>query len=177
METGILRHISTTSQTDLIGKMTENANNKIPEYATNYKKEYLFIRGINKEFEYFVDYMEDPNREKFCIPKVDRFRNIIKRFLRAQEKGRLQDISDFKIDNFDVYSLIRSKKILDRLNINVEFVKFYFHEDDRPFVNPYPGLEDIYEDFNLFYSKLRFQFKFEEDSDSDIDYDSDIDDF
>ena len=60
--------------------MTENANNKIPEYATNYKKEYLFIRGINKEFEYFVDYMEDPNREKFCIPKVDRFRNIIKRF-------------------------------------------------------------------------------------------------
>ena len=29
--------------------------NKIPEYAKNYKKEYLFIRGINKEFKYFVE--------------------------------------------------------------------------------------------------------------------------
>ena len=25
--------------------------NKIPEYARDYKKEYLFIRGINKEFK------------------------------------------------------------------------------------------------------------------------------
>ena len=25
-------------------------NNKIPHYAENYKKEYLFIRGLNKEY-------------------------------------------------------------------------------------------------------------------------------
>ena len=31
-------------------------NNKIPHYARDYKKEYLFIRGINKEF---VDYIKD----------------------------------------------------------------------------------------------------------------------
>ena len=30
-------------------------NNKIPEYAREYKNEYLFIRGINKEMESFVD--------------------------------------------------------------------------------------------------------------------------
>ena len=43
-----LEHFSTPLQTELMGKMTENANNKIPEYAREYKKEYLFIRGLNK---------------------------------------------------------------------------------------------------------------------------------
>ena len=38
------------SQTELIVKMMENANNKIPIYAIDYKREYLFIRGLNKEF-------------------------------------------------------------------------------------------------------------------------------
>ena len=41
-------HFSTPLQTELIGKMTENANNKIPHYAREYKKEYLYIIGINK---------------------------------------------------------------------------------------------------------------------------------
>ena len=55
-------HFSTISQTELIGKMMENAitlpqteligkmikkNNKIPFFASEYKKEYLFIRGLN----------------------------------------------------------------------------------------------------------------------------------
>ena len=62
MKTGIAAHFSTTSQTELIGEMMENANtlsqteligkmikknNKIPEYAKEYKKEYLFIRELN----------------------------------------------------------------------------------------------------------------------------------
>ena len=38
MKTGILAHFSTPYQMELIGKMTENANNKIPEYARDYKK-------------------------------------------------------------------------------------------------------------------------------------------
>ena len=29
--------------------------NKIPEYAREYKREYHFIRGINKEFKYFIN--------------------------------------------------------------------------------------------------------------------------
>ena len=53
IEMGILEHFSTPYQRELIGKMTENANNKIPHYAREYKKEYLYIRGLNKEFKYF----------------------------------------------------------------------------------------------------------------------------
>ena len=34
--------------------------NKVPEYARNFKNEYLFIRGINKEMESFVEkYLTD----------------------------------------------------------------------------------------------------------------------
>ena len=29
--------------------------NKIPEYARDFKNEYLFIRGINKELESFIE--------------------------------------------------------------------------------------------------------------------------
>ena len=32
-----------------------SGNNKVPEYARDFKNEYLFIRGINKEMEGFVD--------------------------------------------------------------------------------------------------------------------------
>ena len=37
--------------------------NKIPEYAKEYKREYQFIRGINKEFEYIIDFMIDYDKE------------------------------------------------------------------------------------------------------------------
>ena len=28
--------------------------NKIPEYVNEYKREYLFIRGLNKELKYLI---------------------------------------------------------------------------------------------------------------------------
>ena len=61
MKTGISEHFSTTSQTELIGKMTENANNKIPEYAREYMiikglYNYIQIKIINKSFEEIIIY-------------------------------------------------------------------------------------------------------------------------
>ena len=38
-------------------------NNKIPEYAKEYKREYQFIRLINKEFKYLIDFMENSDKE------------------------------------------------------------------------------------------------------------------
>ena len=58
-------HFSTPHQTELIGKMTENENNKIPPYARDYKKEYLYIRGLNKEFKYFINNLVDLNNGLF----------------------------------------------------------------------------------------------------------------
>ena len=86
------------------------STNKILEYARDYKKEYLLIRGINKEFKYFVDNINDATRGLFENHRVERIKYFIKRFLKGQERGKLKDISNFEINNIDVDNLIKIKK-------------------------------------------------------------------
>ena len=62
---------------------------KIPEYAKDFRKEWLYIRGINKkcgEFLMTLDFGGDLFKSLKCH---------IKNFLKAQERGRLKDISGF----------------------------------------------------------------------------------
>ena len=148
--------------------------NKIPEYARKYKKEYLFIRGINKEFKHFVEHIDEATRVLFQNHRVDRIKYFIKRFLRGQERGRLQDISNFEINFNDVDNLISIKKNFNNFNQYIIFCKDCY-EDDEPFIDPYPGFKNIYDDFELFFSKLKIKYKeyiYDCDSDSDSDCDS-----
>ena len=58
----------------------------IPDYAKDFKNEYLFIIEINKlcgEF-YTID--------KFNTPRANKIKYYIKKFLKAQESGRFKDI-------------------------------------------------------------------------------------
>ena len=80
-------------------------NNIIPFYASEYKREYLFIRGLTKEFKYIIDFMKDDDNE-FKSHKLDRIMKFIKRFLRAQENGRLKDISNLEFNYDDVDNII-----------------------------------------------------------------------
>ena len=98
-------------------------NSKIPEYTRDYKKEYLFIRGINKEFKYFVDNINDANRGLFENHKVARIKYFIKRFLKGQERCKLKDTNNFEISNIDVVNLIKIKKFFVILNNILIFVK------------------------------------------------------
>ena len=76
-----------------VGVTGVTSSNKIPEYAREYKKEWLFIRGINKELESFIR-IHDPEGKKFSSPKADRIKSCFNRFVKAQENGRLKkDIS------------------------------------------------------------------------------------
>ena len=53
--------------------------NKIPEYAREFKNEYLFIRGINKEMGSFVEkYLTDAT-ELFVSSYNDRIKFFIKK--------------------------------------------------------------------------------------------------
>ena len=70
-------------------------SNKIPEYAREYKREYQFIRGLNKEFKYFIKKLDDLNNGLFETNLTNRIKNFMKRFLRAQEKGKFKNISNF----------------------------------------------------------------------------------
>ena len=84
-----------------------SGNNKIPEYAREFKNEYLFIRGINKEFKYFVDNINEATRGLFENHRVDKIKKIIKKFLLAQKLGYLNDVSNFEIESSDVDNLIK----------------------------------------------------------------------
>ena len=167
MEMGIAASFSSPSQTELIGKMTKNENNKIPEYAREYKREYLFIGGLNKEFKYFINKLDDLNNGLFESNISNRLCNLIKRFLRGQEKGKLKDISEFEIEYDIVFNLNKIKNKLNNIDQYLDFILNCYHKEDLIFINTYPGFIDFYYYFNLFFTKLNI--KYENDSDSDSD--------
>ena len=95
MKTGILDHfLSPINQemTENNQRMKSNFYTKIPEFARHYKKEYLYIRGLNKEFKYFYNHLDEINNGLFKSKRSDRLCYLIKRFLRGQEKGKIKDI-------------------------------------------------------------------------------------
>ena len=144
MKTGILAHLSNYQN------FVKSTNNKIPEYATNYKKEYLFIRGLNKEFKYFINKLDDLNNGLFESPIANRIKYIMKRFLRAQERGKLKDISNLMLPRDDVYNLIF---------INDRFRMYKIRWD---YFNPSDDSDDSDDDID------------DEDDDSDDSYDVDV---
>ena len=118
--------------------------------------------------------MDDATKGLFESHKVDRIKYFIKRFLRGQERGKLQDISNLEINNDDVGNIIEIKKNFDNFN---QYIKYGYEcaedDDDECFIDRYPGYKNIKDDFELFFSKLNIKY---EDSDSDSDSDSDIED-
>ena len=86
----------------------------------------------------------------------------------------LKDTNNFEISNIDVVNLIKIKKNFCNFEQYINFCKSCYDEEDVFFINPYPGFKNIFDDFELFFSK--FKIKYEEgsyDSDSDSDSDSD----
>ena len=162
---GLLRHSSNFQ--DCIKK-----TNKFPEYAKDYIKEWIFIKGINKEFKYFVVNINEATRGLFQNHKVDRIKKFIKIFILAQERSKLQDTSNFEISSSDVDNLIKIKKNFYDFNQYIEFCKNCYDEDDVPFIDPYPGFKNIYDDFELFCSKFKIKY---EDGGSFWDYCTDSD--
>ena len=168
-------------------------NNKIPEYAREYKREYQFIRGINKEFKYFINKLDNLNNGLFESNISNRIKYFMKRFLRAQEKGKLKDISEFILPRYDVDNLIfindrfRMYKIRwdffnpsddsddsDDSDVEVGIDDSDDEDDEVDGKNVYPGFKEIYDIFNLFFSKIKIE-GCVSDSDCDSDCDSDSD--
>ena len=83
----------------------KSTNNKIPPFATNYKKEYLYIRGLNKEFKYFYNHLDEINDGLFKSKRSDRIKYNMKRFLRGQERGKRKDISNLMLPRYDFYNI------------------------------------------------------------------------
>ena len=75
--------------------------NKIPEYARDFKNEYLFIRGINRTCEKFVKRL-DLDEKIFDTPQAYQLMLYFRRFLKAKELGYLEDSSEFKFEESDI---------------------------------------------------------------------------
>ena len=115
------------------------STNKIPPYATNYKKENLYIRGLNKEFKYLINKLDYLNNGLFITKSAERMKSLIKKFLKAQEKGKLKDISEFMLPKYD-YVFIKDfycyfnyenefdelvSKLYEKIRIELVFSDYY----------------------------------------------------
>ena len=72
---------------------------------------------------------------------------LLKRFLKGQERGKLQDISSLILRKYD-YSNIEDLY----LNINYDF------EEDEERSDNIPGYRDFYELFCKFYEKIKIEY-------------------
>ena len=139
--------------------------NNITKYTNNnYKREFLFIRGINKELKYLINKLDNLNDGLFESNTVNRIKFIMKRFLRGQEKGKLKNInglfdynlfSNFIFINkqFEFYKLRwdafcdsdDSDEYVSDDDSDVSYVSDDDSSDDESNVKPYPGFIEFYD--------------------------------
>ena len=122
-------------------------NSKIPEYARDYKKEYLLIIGINKICFNFISKYETDSRKLFVSRYSDRIKYFIKRFLKGQERGKLKDISNLILRKYDFSNI---EDLYQNMNYD-------FEEDGKRSDNN-PGYRDFYELFCKFYVKIEIEY-------------------
>ena len=124
-----------------VGVSGFTSSNKIPEYVREYKREYQFIRGINKDFKYLINKLDNLNNGLFESKLSDRIKFNMKRFLMGQEKGKLKDISDLRLLKCD-YCFME---------------EFYLYVDDN-----YVFIDDIFDiEFFDMLEKIYIQIKIE----------------
>ena len=97
----VVREMVILAQTSNYQKCIKKAN-KIPDYAREYRNEYLFIRGINKTCGEFVKKLG--REEIFKSPQADSLMRNFNKFLKAQELGYLNDTSEISLKYKDIKS-------------------------------------------------------------------------
>ena len=117
MKTGVRASFSTLPQTELIGGLT-GKKSKIPIYASDFKREYLFVRGLNTYFKCFSKKLDCIHHGLFESNISNTIKKYMKRFLRSQEKGKSNHINNLIIPNYDL-DIIR-----DIIFINEQFENY-----------------------------------------------------
>ena len=126
----------------------------IPDYAKDFKKEYLFLLRVNDKTKYFIDNMKEVTFGLFNSPKVDELKKLIEDFYNEINTGNFKDLRNFEIKSDDIYNLVEFKKILNDFIRIINYRREYYQN----FVIPFPGFENIYSDFELFCSKFKINY-------------------
>ena len=159
--------------------MTEN--NKIPEYAKDFKKEWLYIRGINKlcgEFMKKLGDNTDSFEEVFSSSRAKALISHFKDVLEAQKMRKLQNISKLKFKLSDVEDIIQIR--ID-LYYNMKNIYYYEYLLDEDFQDFFENLIIFTNDVNIkneddFFreSISEFESESESESESEIDFENEI---
>ena len=121
----------------------ENPKNKIPEYAKDFKKEWLYITGINRKCGDFMKKLgedTDSFEKVFQSPRAKALIEHFKNILEAQKMGKLQNISQLKFKLSAVEKIIELR-IHIYLNMGNVFYSDYLLDDD---------FQDFFENFIIF---------------------------
>ena len=172
---GSLAHCS------VIEKTTQHTK-KIPEYAKDFKNEWLYIRGINKKCGEFMQILGDNTDSFEKVFWSSRAKELIKHFkdvLKAQKVGKLQNISDFYFKYSDINNIECLEEQLDNYrDFYVDRDSYEFDEEsyDLNIDIDFPGFRELFKLISLFNDKIKKEepiFSCIPDSDSDSDSDSD----
>ena len=163
-------------------KMTEN--NKIPEYAKDFKKEWLYIRGINKKCGEFIKFLVENTDSLEKVFWSSRARTLISHFknvLEAQKMRKLQNISDFYFKYSDINNIECLEEQLDNYSdLYVDRDSYEFDEESYE-LNidiDFPGFRELFKLVSLFNDKIKEEepiYNCIPDSDSDSYSESDSD--
>ena len=169
------------AQSSVIEKTTQHTK-KIPEYAKDFKNEWLYIRGINKKCGEFMRILGDNTDSFEEVFWSSRARALIKNFknvLEAQKVGKLQNISDFYFKYLDINNIECLEEQLDNyIDLYVDRDSYEFDEEsyDLNIDIDFPGFRELFKLISLFNDKIKKEepiFSCIPDSDSDSDSDSD----
>ena len=114
-------------------------SNKIPKHAKEYKKEYLLVRGINKELKDFIDkHLNRPSDNN--LKYQERMKKYMKKFINFS-----------RIDNFNF--IYYDVKYIYNLNDYIyDFTYLYLVNLDN---FNYKICRDFYETFCDFFNEIR----------------------
>ena len=152
--------------------------NKIPEYARDFEKEWLTIRGLNKECGNFIKSL-DFGGDLFNSSRAKGIKYSIREILKAEELGKIKEISSLIFKECDVNNIDCLEEQLDSycdLYVDPDSYEIDQEYYDLCIDIDYPGFKELLGLVSLFNDKLKKEnttLNLILDSDSDSDSDSD----
>ena len=156
---GSVTHLSFVSGAILKSENSNTSKNKIPEYAKDFKKEWLYITGINKKCGEFMKKLgenTDSFEKVFQSPRAKALIRHFKDVLEYQKIGKLQNINKLKFKLSAVEKIIELR-IHIYLNMGNVFYSDYLLDED---------FQDFFENLIIFTKNTNI--KNEEDFEDDL---------
>ena len=120
-----------------------------PDYAKDYKNEFIFIRGIDKCFQYYVEIIK-AMRYRVLDARVGR----INKYLDSFDRTRSISSHLIEIKERDVKYSIYLKRLLKEIKENFDNYIGASETDVNDIDFYYPGFRNLFRCIERFYSKF-----------------------